>query len=299
MPSAAWWVWSDNLLAFGPKDIETFAEGIPGAEGLAVANDGRVWVGAEDGWVYAISPQGEVAQFVKLPGRPLGIAIDREDNLFICDWDLNALYKANPKDEISLFADNIPSPNFCVFDDDANLYVTSTGSSRRMKNIHVPDGAVFRISKEGHSEVFADGLDGANGLAIRRAEFAIYVIQTSKDDVLRLEITPDGSCGERTVFAKGLDGSPDGMAFTAEGDLLVVTGLREIIYRVRPNGAMDIFAEDANAEKMVSPANPAFGGRELNELYITNPGGNSVSKIRNVPRRQKLFHQLFRLTEVA
>jgi sugar lactone lactonase YvrE len=76
------------------------------------------------------------------------------------------------------------------------------------------------------------------------------------------------------------------------GDLLVVTGLHEIIYRVQPNGRMDMFLEDANAEKLVSPANPAFGGSNLDELYITNLMGNSVSKISEMPRGQELYHQM-------
>jgi len=67
--------------------------------------------------------------------------------------------------------------------------------------------------------------------------------------------------------------------------------LKEILYRIRPNLEMDIFLQDANAEKMVSPANPAFGGSILDELYITNLGGNTVSRIKGVPRGQRLFHQ--------
>ena len=67
--------------------------------------------------------------------------------------------------------------------------------------------------------------------------------------------------------------------------------LHEIIYRVRPNGMTDIFLEDENAEKLIAPANPAFGGTNLDELYITNLMGNSVSRIKGVPRGQALYHQ--------
>ena len=53
------------------------------------------------------------------------------------------------------------------------------------------------------------------------------------DNVLRLEIKPDGRLGRSSIYAYHLDGLPDGMAFTETGDLLVVTGLYEIIYRVK------------------------------------------------------------------
>src|SRR5512143_4146106 len=130
---------------FQINNIETIATDIPGAEGIAIANDGRIFIGAEDGWIYLISPDGDVSQYVKLPGRPLGIAIDRQENLFVCDWDAHGVYKVSPSKEVSLFDDTdskhkILFPNFCVFDEQGNLYVTSTGTSRKGFQIRVPDG---------------------------------------------------------------------------------------------------------------------------------------------------------------
>jgi sugar lactone lactonase YvrE len=276
--------------------IETIATDIPGAEGIAVGNDGRIFIGAEDGWIYALSPNGDVSQFAKTPGRPLGIAIDKQGNLFVCDWDAHGVYKVTASGEVGLFADSddihkMQFPNFCVFDDQGDLYVSDTGTSRRNAQIYNPDGKIFRISPTGQCELFADGLYQANGLAIRQGESALYVIQTAIDDVLRLEIKPDGRLGQSRMYASNLDGSPDGMAFTQSGDLFVVTGLHEIIYRVKPNGMTDVFLEDKNAEKLVAPTNPAFGGANLDELYITNLIGNSVSRIKSVARGQALYHQ--------
>jgi sugar lactone lactonase YvrE len=284
--------------AFTVADVETVATNIPGAEGIVIANDGRIFVGAEDGWIYAISSEGKVSPFAKTPGRPLGIAIDRQNNLFVCDWDAHGVYKVTPNGDASLFADadadgryEMQFPNFCVFDDQGVLYVSDTGTSRRNAQIYNPDGKIFRISSTGHCELFAEGLYQANGLAIRRGESALYVIQSAVDNVLRLEIKPDGKVGKVSVYARYLNGLPDGMAFTEQGDLLVVTGLQEIIYRVTSTGRTEVFLEDRNAEKLIAPANPAFGGANLDELYITNLMGNSVSRIKGVPRGQALYHQ--------
>ena len=284
------------MTTFTVDQIETFATNIPGAEGIAIAKDGRVFVGAEDGWIYVISPEGEVSQFAKMPGRPLGIAIDRQDNLFVCDWDAHGVYKVTADRGVSCFADSDGThkmlfPNFCVFDDQGNLYVSDTGTSRRMQQIYNPDGKIFRIAATGQCELFAKGLYQANGLAMRRGESALYVIQSAVDNVLRLEIKPDGKLGKVSVYARDLDGLSDGMAFTENGDLLVVTGLHEIIYRVTTRGITEIFLEDKKAEKLIAPANPAFGGADLDELYITNLIGNSVSRIKGVPKGQALFHQ--------
>src|SRR6185503_9719015 len=217
---------------FTVNDIEIFAKDIPGAEGIAITTDGRSFIGAEDGWIYLITPNGEVSQYVQTPGRPLGIAIDRQDNLFVCDWDAHGVYKITAKREVSLFADSggthkMQFPNFCVFDEQGNLYVSDTGTSRRNAQLNNPDGKIFRISPTGECELFGEGLYAANGLAIRRGESAIYVIQTVVNNLLRLEIKPDGKLGRVSVYARNLDSVPDGMAFTESGDLLVVTGLKE------------------------------------------------------------------------
>src|SRR5919112_5152479 len=153
---------------FSVADVETIATDIPGAEGIAVANDGQIFIGAEDGWIHAISPRGEVSRFAKLPGRPLGIAIDKQGNLFVCDWEAHGLYKVTPDGEVSLFADSdglhkMQYPNFCVFDDEGNLYVSDTGTSRRNAQIYRPDGKIFRVSPVGRCEMFANGLYQANG----------------------------------------------------------------------------------------------------------------------------------------
>lgn len=37
---------------------ETLTTDIRGVEGTAIANDGRIFVGTEDAWIYMISPDG-------------------------------------------------------------------------------------------------------------------------------------------------------------------------------------------------------------------------------------------------
>lgn len=160
-----------------------------------------------------------------------------------------------------------------------------------MPGSSTPDGKVFRIASDGTCEMFCEGLYQTNGLAIRRGEATLYMIQSVLDNVLRLEIKLGGKLGKSSIYAGNLDGLPDGMAFTESGDLLVVTGMHEIIYRVQLNGSVDIFVEDRNAEKLVTPANPAFGGANFDELYITNLMRNSVSRIKGMPRGQKLYYQ--------
>jgi sugar lactone lactonase YvrE len=129
------------------------------------------------------------------------------------------------------------------------------------------------------------------GLAMRAGESALYVIQTTENNILRLKIKADGRVGETSVFAQDLEAIPDGMAFAANGDLLVIVGGTETIYRISPTGHTQIFAQDPTSERLRGLANCAFGGPYLDQLFITNLIGGHISRIANVDKGQPLFHQ--------
>jgi hypothetical protein len=67
-------------------------------EGLAVAWDGSVWCGGELGQVYRIGPDGSsIEQVASTGGCCLGMAFDREDNLYLCDLKHAAVVRLDTK----------------------------------------------------------------------------------------------------------------------------------------------------------------------------------------------------------
>ena len=72
-------------------EIEIFAH-IPmgpgnfdGPEGIVLGADGYLSVSSGDGWIYRISPSGQVMPYVEVGGRPLGLTYDRGGRLFVCE----------------------------------------------------------------------------------------------------------------------------------------------------------------------------------------------------------------------
>ena len=55
---------------------------------------------------------------------------------------------------------------------------------------------------------------------------------------------------------------------------------------------IEIFTKDIPGAEGIVIANPAFGAGNLDELYITNLMGSSISRIKGVARWQMLDHQL-------
>lgn len=276
-----------------PKPID---DPFGGPEGIAYANDGNIYVGCGDGWIYFVSLEGKVVPFANTGGRPLGIAMDRNGELFVCDMNARLVHRVTKSGKVSVFAQaagehQMQAPNFCVFDDQGWLYISDSGSSTLDAPIN--DGAIFRVSPSGECDLFAEGFYLPNGLAMRSGESALYVIQTTEDNILRLEIKPDRSLGEIGVYASGMDTIPDGMAFAENGDLYVVAAGSDMIYQVFPDGQSSVFAHDPDREGFYAAANCAFGGTDGNQLFISNLGGH-ISRIANVSKGQPLYHQLLK-----
>src|SRR5688572_26238651 len=69
--------------------VSMFVDGLDHPEGLAFAADGYLWAGGELGQVYRISPDGKQVDLVaECGGFSLGMAFDREGNLFVCNHGL-------------------------------------------------------------------------------------------------------------------------------------------------------------------------------------------------------------------
>ena len=75
-------------------------------EGVAVHRDGSVWCGGERGQIYRISADGSsMAQVASTGGYCLGMAFDKDDNLYVCDLKHQAVIRVDAKsDTIDKFA---------------------------------------------------------------------------------------------------------------------------------------------------------------------------------------------------
>ena len=92
-------------------------------EGLAVAPDGAVWCGGEGGELYRIAPDGATLEEVASTGGfVLGVAFDRDGNLYACDLKHAAVFRFQlATGRLEVFADGdgdrrMRIPNWPVVD---------------------------------------------------------------------------------------------------------------------------------------------------------------------------------------
>jgi sugar lactone lactonase YvrE len=294
------------------ENVEIFGAGVIHSEGVVVDRDGSVWGGGRNGKVYKVSPDGVVHEVAQLPDRaiPNGVTLDRAGNFVYCDLRHKAVMRCAPDGKVSMIADRagdlpLSIPNFCNYDAEGNLYVSNSSSQPGNKVFEefanpAPNGAVVRIRPDGRGEVVATGIYFANGTAIDPNEDAVYVLESSRNDCVRISIKKDGTFGKPEIYAKGFPALPDGMAFDVERNLYItlpgtpkegkLAPINQVI-RVDTNGNWEPLIDDPTGSRLAFPTNCAFGGPGLQDLFLANLEGDHFNRVRTAFRGHPLYHQ--------
>jgi gluconolactonase len=267
-----------------------FADGLDHPEGLAFDADGTLWAGGELGQIYSIDAHGRLREVARLGGFNLGLTFSRRQELYVCNFKLPALVRVNRKGRVlesweRIGSRKLKTPNFSVFDSEDNLYFSDSGDFDKV------NGWVCRIRKNGRAEVFAGPFAFANGLSLSADERFLYVVQSTRDNVERVEILPDGRSGERKLYASGLHRVPDGAALDAKGNLLVTCYASDNLYKVTPAGKVSLLAYDPQGTMIARPTNIAFGGPNFDQMYVANLGRWHISRAAAGMRGQLLANQ--------
>ena len=293
-------------------NVDIFGTGVLRAEGVVVDREGNVWGGGRNAKIYKVNPDGVVHEVTELPDRaiPNGVTLDRAGNFVYCDLRHKAVMRCGPDGKVSMIAERagdlpLSIPNFCSYDAEGNLYVSNSSSQQGSKVFEefvqpAPNGAVARIRPDGRGEVVATGIYFANGTAIDPNEDAVYVLESSRYDCVRIAIRKDGTFGKPEVYASAFPAIPDGMAFDVDRNLYItLPGVpqdgklapRNKIIRVDTNGKWELLVDDPEGTKLAFPTNCAFGGRDMQDLYIANLEGDHFNRVRLSVRGHPLYHQ--------
>ena len=270
--------------------FEVFAEGLDHPEGLAFDRDGNLWAGGELGQIYRIESKGKVKIVTNLGGFNLGLTLSARQELYVCNFKLGTLIHLDRSGKVLRSWERVGpyrlrTPNFAVFDGEGNLYFTDSGEW------HANDGFLFVLRPNGEIEQLLSGLAFPNGLSLSADEKMLFVVQSTKDNVLAISVRSPGTIGKPRVYASGLHCVPDGAALDAAGNLYVTCYASHNVYRVAPNGKVALFAVDPEGTMIASPTNIAFGGPNFDEMYFANLSRWHICRARAGVKGQLLANQ--------
>lgn len=277
---------------YGIDDIEIWADGLDHPECVTVHADGSLWAGGEGGQIYHITGKNEYKVVANTGGFVLGLAFSPEGWLAVCDLKQKAVWRFDiTSGELELFAREangrkMMTPNFPVFDQQGNLYVSDSGEFR--KN----NGCIYKFNPQGVGEVWHEGpFSFANGMSLSADQQTLYVVSTWLPGVEAIAINADGSAGKRYTIVELPKTCPDGIAIDEEGSIYVSCYAPNVIYKIDTRGELQTLIEDWESHTICNPTNIAFGGADRKDLFIANLGRWHIAKLRLDTRGLKLNDQ--------
>jgi gluconolactonase len=244
--------------------IEILVDGLDHPEGVCWdPGAGVLWAGGEAGQLYRVRLDERSAEEVaRAPGFVLGLAVDGRGRVVLCCSDRGFLCLLE-NGAVRTIENGFRFPNFPAFAPDGTLYVSDSGPWG------AENGRVFRLSPAGELEVFSAELtDFPNGCAVTADGRYLWIVESRRPTVNRFDL----QTGEFEQVTR-LDGTvPDGVAFTADGGVVVACYRPDRIVHIDSAGAVEIVAEDPQGTLLAAPTNVAFAGPELDRLVCANLG---------------------------
>ncbi len=261
------------------SEFSSLADGLDHPEGVAVGPDGTLYAGGEAGQIYKIDPGGTFQQIASVDGFALGLTLDGDNNIYVCETTGKTVKRVTPSGEVSVYTTGLPdsplvTPNYSVFDAAGNLYVTDSG------HWNGKDGRILVVRPNGETELFTDQIPAfPNGACMGPDDTWLYVVASELPGIVRVKIQDDGSAGAVETVVDLPRNVPDGVAFNRDGALFIACYSPSVIYQLRKDGTLDVLGYDWQNTQLAAPTNIVFTGPDHTTMVIGSLSRWHLTKI--------------------
>lgn len=219
-------------------------------------------------------------------GAPNGHKILADGTHLVCDASQHAVLKLSADGKLLEPASKecngkpLRGPNDLTLDTPhRGFYFSDPGGS----SIDNPIGTIHYVDHEGKTTLLDDGLAFPNGIVLAPDGKRLYLAESQKNRVLVYDVEGPGKVGEPRVFAElptkdaeqgQIDNQPDGMCLDAAGNLYVAHYGMKQVQVLDPAGQVIRRYGGGNT----TTSNVAFGGPEMNQLFITGGIGKEAGE---------------------
>jgi sugar lactone lactonase YvrE len=243
---------------------ETLVDGLDHPEGVAYdPATGAVYAGGELGQLYRVDLERRAwEQVATAPGFVLGVAVDGRGRVALCVSDGTPSVCVWDGERVRVVSDGFTFPNYGAFAPDGTFFFSDSGRWA------CGDGRVFRLASDGSLDELHGLRDFPNGCAVSPDGRWLWVAQSYDPTVSRFDL----ATGEVEHVIRIDRTVPDGLAFTADGGLLVSCYRPDRIYHLAADGSLEIVADDHQGTTLGAPTNVCFVGPDLDRVVSANLG---------------------------
>lgn len=235
-------------------------------------NGRLLWVDNEASLVFQYMPATGEKSVISRDLPACGLAIQEDRRLLIGGsgglhiWEAQNVYKtvvAEYQDEPIQINDMIAGSQGQIYA--GTLYWGAQGMEKH--------GKLYLVAPGGGVSVVDDGIEVSNGLGFSPDNGILYYADSTARKIFAYNVdSRTGTLSRKRVFVKvpESEGIPDGLTVDAQGFIWTAQWYGSQIVRYDPEGKVE--RRIAMPAKQVSSV--MFGGKDLNELYITSAGNS-------------------------
>lgn len=236
-----------------------------------------IWTDIDGGRVYALAPETGEWSALNEGLVVAGIALHESGDLVFAGSSEIHLWRA-PDRCLTLKAEDAGEPvtfNDIIADPQGRLYAGTVywGADGMEKT-----GKLYLIDTEGSLRVVDEGLELSNGLGFSPDDRTLYYADSAARRIYAYDVDAEsGDLTNKRVFVQVPrdEGIPDGLTVDAEGFVWSAQWYGSQVVRYDPDGKV----ERRLAMPVTQVSSVAFGGPDLNDLYITTAGDSWPSPL--------------------
>jgi len=270
------WIWRLNLeIEPSPPSDPVASSGVERVGQNFSFVEGPVWVPRDGG--YLLFSDIYNSQILKLaaPNRPSiyqqftnaanGNSMDAEGRLYSCERDGHRVVRRDIDGTETIVASKYEgkrfnSPNDVVVRRDGQVYFSDPASAAVLEPRELSFNGLYHVTPAGKISLIAK-MSRPNGVAITPDGHTLYVADSQEKKIIAYDLDAEGNASNGRTFISGIDGTPDGLRVAENGNLYIACR------------GIAIYSSHGQFKRMIefpeTPVNCAFGGPDLQTLYVT------------------------------
>ena len=286
------WKWRIELQADAPppepaaaSDVEKVAGGFGFVEGPVWSRDGYlVFSDIYNSRIHKLTP-GQPAEVLRNHSLSAnGNAMDSQGRVYTAERDGRRVVRLDQDGKLTVLAaewqgKRLNSPNDVVVRKDGHIYFTDPASKAVLEPQELGFNGVYHIAPNGTLSLVTGKLARPNGITISPNGKTLYVADSEARKIYAFDLDARGNASRQREFVAVADGTPDGLRVAANGN--IYTTCRGVC----------VYSPAAKLLRIIefpeTPANCAFGGKDLQTLYVT--ARTSIYRVR-IPDKGALLY---------